>query len=218
MRVVSVNVGQPRVVRIGAEDVVSGIWKVPAAGLQAIGPLGVQGDHVANTKHHGGPDQAVYLYTAQDYDWWTQRLLEHGQDEPLQAGVFGENLTLSTFGETEVRIGDRFEMGEVVLEVTAPRIPCATFAARMNDLSFVRKFRDARRPGCYARVMQSGRLQAGDEVRRTPAPPAYPTITEVFDLWYEKSPPTELLRRVLAAPVAERARLHYGDLLASRPN
>lgn len=216
MHVVSVNVGSASVLSIGHDKVVSGIRKVPTVQRIHAGPFGLEGDLVANTQHHGGPDQAVYLYSAQDYDWWARHPAEAGEREKWPGGLFGENLTLSTFGVAEVRIGDRLEVGEVTLEVTAPRIPCATFAAHMQDLGFVRKFREARRPGCYARVLRSGFLQQGDRVQRTPAPQDYPTVTEVFDLWYDKSPSTKQLQRVLAAPLALRARAHYAQLLAAR--
>ncbi|MCX7802971.1 MAG: MOSC domain-containing protein, partial [Meiothermus ruber] len=152
-------------------------------------------------EHHGGPDQAVYVYSAQDYDWWMEQL-----GEALLPGTFGENLTFSSFGAEPVRIGDRFRVGEVLLEITAPRIPCSTLAARMNDLEFVKKFRQAARPGFYARVLEAGRVQQGDPVQKIAAPTAFPTLADVFHLWYDKAPETARLRWILTAPLAERAR------------
>lgn len=150
MRLVSINLGRPGPLQIGPRPTTTGIHKNPVEAAQ-ISTLGLVGDHVADQEHHGGPDQAVYVYSAQDYDWWMEQL-----GEALLPGTFGENLTFSSFGAEPVRIGDRFRVGEVLLEITAPRIPCSTLAARMNDLEFVKKFRQVRglgfMPGCWGRV------------------------------------------------------------------
>lgn len=128
-------------------------------------------------------------------------------------GTFGENLTFSSFGAEPARIGDRFRVGEVLLEVTAPRIPCSTLAARMNDLEFVKKFRQAARPGFYARVLEAGRVQQGDPIQKIAAPTALPALTEVFHLWYDKTPEAARLRWILTAPLAERARAVFAARL-----
>lgn len=99
-----------------------------------------------DTDRPAGPDQAVYLYSTEDYAWWEGEL-----GRRLEPGLFGENLTVSSFGSDELRIGDRFVVGDVVLELTSCRIPCDVFAARMNEPQWIRRFRDARRPGAYAR-------------------------------------------------------------------
>jgi len=200
MRLVSINLGRPEPLQIGPRPTTTGIYKNPVEAAQ-ISTLGLVGDHVADQEHHGGPDQAVYVYSAQDYDWWMEQL-----GEALLPGTFGENLTFSSFGEEPVRIGDRFRVGEVLLEVTAPRIPCSTLAARMNDLEFVKKFRQAARPGFYARVLEAGRVQQGDPIQKIAAPTAFPTLADVFHLWYDKAPETARLRWILTAPLAERAR------------
>lgn len=200
MHLVSINLGRPEPLQIGPRPTTTGIYKNPVEAAQ-ISTLGLVGDHVADQEHHGGPDQAVYVYSALDYDWWMEQL-----GEALLPGTFGENLTFSSFGEEPVRIGDRFRVGEVLLEVTAPRIPCSTLAARMNDLEFVKKFRQAARPGFYARVLEAGRVQQGDPVQKIAAPTAFPTLTEVFHLWYDKTPEAARLRWILTAPLAERAR------------
>lgn len=209
MRVVSLNLSRPRPFKVGNRDIETGIFKeaVAAAELTA---LGFTGDQVGNPKHHGGPDQAVYVYSADDYAWWAEQL-----GFELESGTFGENLTLSTFGRGEVHIGDHFEVGQTLLQVTAPRIPCATLAAKMDDPGFVKRFRQARRPGFYARVLQTGLVQVGDPVERIPATTRYPSIAEVFELWYEASPAPETLRWVLLSPIAERARRYYSQQLAS---
>ncbi|AWR86428.1 hypothetical protein Mtai_v1c11860 [Meiothermus taiwanensis WR-220] len=207
MRLISINLGNPQPLQIGNRATTTGIYKNPTEAAQ-ISTLGLVGDHISDQEHHGGPDQAVYVYSAEDYDWWMEQL-----GEALPPGMFGENLTFSSFGAEPVRIGDRFKVGEVLLEATAPRIPCSTLAARMNDPQFVKKFRQAARPGFYARVLEAGRVQQGDPIQKISAPAAFPTLSEVFHLWYDKAPEAARLRWILTAPLAERARAVFAARL-----
>lgn len=200
MRVVSVNAARAELMRIGARTVSTGIRKAPV-GRSHVSALGLAGDTVADEENHGGPDQAVYLYSVEDYEAWASEL--GGMPEP---GTFGENLTLSSFGPEPVRIGDRFRAGEALLEVTAPRIPCSVFATRMEEDEWVKRFAAARRPGLYARVLEPGEVAEGDPVERLPSGSAHPTVVELMDAWYDPEPDAELLRRLLASPLAVRAR------------
>lgn len=211
MRLIAVNLGKERQVQVGERTVRTGIYKTPVTGRVRVDAYGLEADVVTDTKHHGGRDQAVYAYSAEDYDWWAEQL-----GEALEPGTFGENLTLSSFGTQPVRVGDRFRVGEVLLEVTAPRIPCGVFATRMNDLEWVKKFRKARRPGFYARVLETGAVAAGDPVERHPTPEDYPTLDDLFELHYAKSPDPARVRRLLEAPVAERTRRAWERWLEER--
>ncbi len=116
MRVVSLQIGSAQT-----------IDKQPVTEAD-FGAGGVAGDTVANTRHHGGPDQAVYVYPDEDYAWWREQL-----GRRLPPGIFGENMTIAAAGADPVRVGDRLPVGETLLEVTAPRIPCSVFAARMGE-------------------------------------------------------------------------------------
>ncbi len=120
--------------------------------------MGLEGDSIVDKKNHGGRDQAVYIYGGADYAWWSRARpdLDHG----YQPGTFGENLTISDLESAEYAVGDRLQIGEVVLEVTAPRIPCVTLAARMGDPQFIKAFMAAERPGLYCRVIVEG-IRAG---------------------------------------------------------
>lgn len=207
MQLLSINLGRARTLEIGPRQVRTGIYKTPVERAE-VQPLGLLGDVVADTQHHGGPDQAVYLYSADDYAWWAAQL-----GWALEPGTFGENLTFSTFGTAPVRIGDRYQVGEVLLEVTAPRIPCAVLAAHMDDTGFVKTFRQARLPGCYARVIEAGTVYRGDSVQHFPAPLPYPTVVEAFDLWYQSSFDPAVLRWFLVAPLAQRYRQRLEELL-----
>ena len=214
MQLQHANVGQATPLKVGARAARSGIDKRPVGGPVQVGTLGLAGDHVLNTRHHGGPDQAAYLYTSADYDWWA------AQGLAVRPGLFGENLTVSGPGSADFHVGDRLHLGAgpegVILEITAPRIPCATLAAHLGDPTFARRFAQARRPGLYARVLQTGTVQAGDPVTLTPAAlDDAPSIGELFDLdlhgTFRGQPVTpDDLRRLLEHPLAERSR---ADLL-----
>ena len=200
MKVVSVNAGRAELMKIGARTVSTGIWKAPVERGYA-GTLGLSGDVVADEEHHGGLDQALYLYSCEDYAFWAGEL--GGVPEP---GTFGENLTLSSFGPEPVRIGDRFRVGAALVEATAPRIPCSVFAARMGEGNWVKRFAAARRPGLYVRVLEPGEVAAGDGVQRLRSENGGPTVVDLMDVWYDDDPDRRLLERLLASPLAERAR------------
>lgn len=201
MQILSVNIGQARELNVGPKTVTTGLFKLPVDGPQELTPLGLAGDVICSSQHHGGPDQAVYVYTAPDYAWWGGTL---GRD--IAPGTFGENLTLSDLESAEMVIGDRLVLDEVTLEVTAPRIPCAAFAARMEDSGFVKRFRLAERPGFYCRVLRTGRVRAGERVHYLPATRPGVTIRDVYRDHYEPELTETAIQRFLDAPLAERAR------------
>jgi MOSC domain-containing protein YiiM len=174
---------------------------MPVVGAVEISELGLSGDSICNAKHHGGVDQAVYIYSEPDYKWWADRL---GYE--LQPGTFGDNLTITELESSSSRIGDRFHIGSVVLEAAAPRIPCGNLAARMGDPTFAKRFREAERPGLYCRVIQAGRVQKGDAVVLEPAAGSVVRSLELFRDFYSPAVDEPAIRRFLAAPIAVRAR------------
>jgi len=208
MELISVNAGRSELMRIGARTVETGIRKAPVE-RGHVGALGLAGDVVADEENHGGLDQALYLYSSEDYAFWADDL--GATPEP---GTFGENLTLSSFGVEPVRIGDRFRIGAAVVEVTAPRIPCSVFATRMREPNWVKRFADARRPGLYVRVLEPGEVAAGDPVERLANGNGHPTVVDLMDAWYDTEPDAELLERLLASPLAVRARANMERKLA----
>jgi MOSC domain-containing protein YiiM len=154
-----VNVADVRDLEVAGRVVPTGIFKLPAEGRVQMGVEGLRGDVQADRRVHGGPDQAVYAYAREDTEWWEGRL---GRD--LEDGAFGENLTLRGVDASGAIIGERWRVGETLLEVSAPRLPCGKLAARMGDAHFVRTFADADRPGAYLRVIEEGTVAAGDTV------------------------------------------------------
>ncbi|HAJ38776.1 MAG TPA: MOSC domain-containing protein [Chloroflexi bacterium] len=201
MQLVSVNIGRETVVEHGGFSDLTGILKTPAAGAVEITPWGLTGDAVVDTKHHGGVDQAVYVYGEPEYAWWSAQL---GYE--LAPGTFGENLTVSGLESASLNVGDILHIGAVALQVTAPRFPCATLAARMGDAGFVKRFREAGRPGAYCRVLKAGAVRAGDAVVLERYAGATLSIAEMYREHYNPQPNAETIRRHLAAPIAERVR------------
>lgn len=188
-------------------DGTTAIDKRVTGGPVELGPLGLAGDLQADTEHHGGVDQAVYLYADEDADWWAAEL---GRDIP--PGLFGENLRTAGIDLSGTRIGQRLRVGDtVVLEVTAPRTPCVTFARRMDEKNWVRRFTERRAPGAYARVVEPGLLSAGDVVLHLGTPEHEVTVAELL-------PPVEpgAFERLLVAEGAGAVEL--SDRLRQKAN
>ena len=198
MRVLSINIGSAETIRFGRREFHTGIDKQPASGPVWVTDLGLAADAIVDTEHHGGPDQAVYVYGSDDYAWWSRQL---GRE--LRYGTLGDNLTVTEF-PADLHAGDRLLVGDVILEATAPRIPCSTLAAQMQDAGFGLRYREAERPGVYFRVLNEGEIAPGDAVTLIENPGASVSMLELFRASYELHPPVELLRRILAAPVARR--------------
>jgi MOSC domain-containing protein YiiM len=204
MKLTSINIGQPRTRQNGGKLETTGIYKLPVESKMMITSLGLTADFIGSPKHHGGPDQAVYVYSVEDYAWWSREL-----GRQLAPGTFGDNLTIGGLESAYFNIGDRLQIGIVILEVTAPRIPCSTLATRMGDPQFVKRYRDAERPGLYCRVIVEGEIEAGMDVTIQRSEGEEVGIIEVFREWYEKEKDESTLRRFLGAPLAIRSRRQY---------
>jgi len=209
MRVTSVNVGNAETIMHGKGGVTTGICKRPVTGPVEVTELGLQGDHIFDRRHHGGADQAVYAYSADDYEWWVEKT---GHEYP--AGLFGENLTIKGL-PTDMYIGDRLLIGDLLLEATSARIPCNTLAARMADRGFGLAFRRAERPGIYFRVLNPGRVTSGDSVTMVEGSAGTVTVLDLFRFAYATSHDAVQLRRFLDAPIAERVRVKVEEKLAN---
>lgn len=178
-RVVSVNVAVPR--EAGWTTVGrTAIDKRPVAGPVRVGALGLAGDHQANRRHHGGPDQAVYAFASEDLAWWGRRL-----GRPVEPGLFGENLTTAGIDVNAAEIGERWRIGTALLEVRSVRTPCAVFKAWLgrsgyDDRAWARRFTEAARPGPYLRVLEEGELAAGDAIDVVHRPGHGVTVTTFF--------------------------------------
>ncbi|MBF6355948.1 MOSC domain-containing protein [Nocardia higoensis] len=151
------------------------IDKRPVRGRVEVGPLGLSGDHVCNTRDHGGVHQAVYAYAEQDARLWAEEL---GRELP--AGWFGENLRIEGMAVSDAVLGARWAIGDTLLEVSAPRVPCATFGHVAGEARWVKRFTQRAHTGAYLRVLESGTIGAGDRVEVVHQPRHGITVREVF--------------------------------------
>ncbi|WP_327372071.1 MOSC domain-containing protein [Streptomyces sp. NBC_01217] len=216
MKLLSVNVGRPEAAAYtDAPSGVTGIDKRPADGAVRVtdpgpkgtGGSGLAGDTVADLRHHGGSDQAVYAFAREELDVWEREL-----GRPLANGAFGENLTTSGLDVSGARIGERWRIGpDLVLEVSSSRIPCRTFAGHLDEKGWVKRFTRAAAPGAYLRVIEPGEIRAGDPVEIVYRPDHDVTVALEFQASTTRR---ELLPKLLAArdalhPEVLRAALKY---------
>lgn len=214
MKLLSVNVGRPLPVPYTNQpDGLTGIDKQPvegpvrvtAPGPKGVGASGLAGDAVCDTRHHGGDDQAVYAYAREDLDAWEREL-----GRPLANGCFGENLTTDGLDVSGALVGERWRIGpRVVLEVTAGRIPCATFQGHMGERGWVKRFTRKAATGAYLRVIEPGEIRSGDPVEIVYRPDHGVTAAMQFRAVTTER---ELLPRLLAAGEA----LHSETLAQAR--
>ncbi|MGW2616148.1 MOSC domain-containing protein [Streptomyces sp. NPDC001500] len=214
MRLLSVNLGRPKAVAYtGQPQGLTGIDKRPvegpvrvsAPGPKGVGASGLAGDAVCELRHHGGDDQAVYAVAREDLDAWEREL-----GRTLGNGVFGENLTTQGLDVSGARIGERWRIGsDVVLEVSAGRIPCLTFQGHLGEKQWVRRFTRKAATGAYLRVITPGEVRAGDAVEIVHVPDHDVTARMQFQA---VTTHRELLPRLLEAGAA----LHPESLAAAR--
>jgi MOSC domain-containing protein YiiM len=208
MIAVSVNLGEKRILQRKERVETTGIFKFPTDKSVKVTKLGLEGDVIVSKKHHGGPDQAIYVYGLADYEWWSGEL-----GKEISPGTFGENLTISELESVQFKVGDYIRVGDVTLQVSAPRIPCGTFAARMEDPQWVKRFRYAERPGLYCRVLKEGFVQAGNTVSVERFTGETVSILDMFRDYYYKNKSEETLLRYLNAPIAIRDRNSFEEQL-----
>jgi MOSC domain-containing protein YiiM len=177
-QVLSVNVGGVRQFEYHGRPAQSAIWKSPVSGRIAARGVNLEGDQQADRKAHGGFDKAVYAYAVEDQRWWEQQI-----NRSVSYGEFGENLTTEGMEVNDALIGERWQIGSAVFEVSEPRIPCWRLGVRMNDEMFPRRFSKALRPGTCLRIIVEGDVGAGDEIRVVERPNHDLTIRDVFRIY-----------------------------------
>jgi len=209
---VSLNVGMPKDVDWQGKTVHTGIWKSPVDGARMVRRLNIDGDGQGDKGGHGGENRAVLVYQLDSYRHWRHHL---GRDD-LTPGSFGENFTVEGLGDDEVNIGDRYRIGEAEFEVTQPRVTCFRVGMRLGEPRMPSLLVSHRRPGFYLRVIQEGRLRAGDEIVRTRVGPERLSVATVDGLLYLPNKDRELLRRALDVPALSKGWVgSFEELLAA---
>jgi len=192
-RLVSVNVGLPRDIAWKGRTVHTAIWKNPVFGRRRVGRLNVEGDGQGDLAGHGGEQRAVFVYQIESFRYWQTQL----KRTDFVHGQFGENFTVEGLPDEAVFIGDRYQIGSALFEVTQPRVTCYRIGIRMNEPTMPALLTGSGRPGFYFRVLQEGEVGAGDEVVRVSEGPERMTVAEINALLYSPSHPRDRLERAL---------------------
>ena len=176
MKVLSLNIATKIVEGDWAGDEAkSGIDKRPVSGPLQLKNHHVDNDIIADRKHHGGYDQAVYAYAREDADWWESNL-----GMSISNGRFGENLTTSGIDVNHAVVGERWRIGSTIVEVSQPRIPCRVFAGFWNRPTLIKEFMEAGKPGTYLRIIEEGEISAGDSITVIHVPDHSITIADLY--------------------------------------
>src|SRR5690348_11799435 len=195
-QLLSVNVGLPRDVTWHGKTVHTGIWKHPVDGPRQVRRLNIDGDGQGDLAGHGGENRAVFVYQLESYRYWQRQL---GRDD-FEYGQFGENFTVSGLADDRVCIGDRYQIGGALFEVTQPRVTCYRVGIRMNEPRMPSLLVSHHRPGFYFRVLREGAVRAGDGIVQVAAGPEAMTVAEVDGLLYLPGRSRERVQTALRIP------------------
>ena len=195
MRIEYIFVGTPIEAEFNGKTITTGIYKSKVEGAVKVSKTNIEGDRQADLTVHGGVDKAVYAYPIEHYDFWRKERT----DLEFTPGTFGENLSVSGMDE-QVCIGDTFRIGEVVVCVTTPRMPCYKLGIKMNDPSFIKDFMNAQKNGFYFKVLEEGKIEAGDAIEKLKDDGYGLTISEVIQLYTTRKQEETLLRKAVGSP------------------
>jgi len=195
MIIASLNIGMPQKEFFHGKELLTGICKKPVAGPLLLTKLGFEGDGVSDLKHHGGTDKAVCVYSLDHYPYWEAVL-----GITMPGAAFGENLSVSGMAEEDICIGDSFRIGTAVVQVSQPRQPCRTLAARYGRDDLVKQVVDSGRTGFYFKVLTEGRVQAGDRINLLERDPRTVSIAFANRIFHHDRRNREGIEKVLAVP------------------
>lgn len=199
MKLISLNITKPTLVEMNGKEVLTGIYKTPFDHSVWLGELTLVGDDQADKTVHGGPHQAVYCYPLEHYAYWQNAFSLN----ELPYGTFGENFTITDLNEDNVHIGDILQIGDALVQVTMPRIPCFKLAHKIGDPKIVKDFLHSGRSGFYLRVLTQGNVKAGDDITIISRDPQAITIRnglimQKLDLNLLEAAPVWMLKKALA--------------------
>jgi MOSC domain-containing protein YiiM len=204
VKLISLNVARPRLLTYKGLTINTGIFKKPAAGRVSLRSLNLEGDRQADLSVHGGLYKAVYACPSEHYEYWEQEL---GVDLPW--GAFGENFTTEGLNESDIHIGDRFEVGSAILTVRQPRMPCYKLAAKFQRDDMIERFLRSGRSGFYFSVEREGEVGAGDSINLLSREEEGITIAEMNILFARDRYNRDLLRKAIATPALPEAWREY---------
>ena len=206
VKIISINVGRPRLVMRNREPVSTGIFKEPVTGRVMLRTLNLDGDRQADLTVHGGPEKAVYVYPSEHYAFWKEELPELD----LPWGMFGENFTTEGLLETETHVGDRFRIGSAEVMVTEPRMPCYKLGIRFGRNDIIKRFLISERTGFYVSVLKEGEVGAGDEFELIARNSSGVRVVDVTRLYGSEKGNVDLMRRAIATePLPDSWRTYF---------
>ena len=194
MKIISINVGQPRLVVSNGRTVSTGIYKAPVAGRVMLRTLNLDGDRQADLTVHGGRTKAVYVYPSEHYSFWREEL----PGTELPRGMFGENFTVEGFDESIVNMGDRFRVGSADVTVTEPRMPCYKLGIKFGRTDILKRFLASGRTGFYLSVQREGEVEAGDEFELIERDENNVTVSDITRLYARDRGDVDMMRRAIA--------------------
>lgn len=206
MKIISTNIAKSSFVIIKGKQQRTGIFKKPTNSPIYLGKEEVKDDEVTNRKVHGGEFKSCYLFSADNYPYWKNLY----PNLNWYYGILGENLTVEGLDETKIHIGDIYKVGDALIQITQPREPCNTFAAKMGSTDILKQFIAHNKPGTYVRVLEEGFVQTGDSFKLIEKAKNSLSIAQFFNLLFSKEKNQEHLKLVInndALPIKKRDKL-----------
>ncbi|MEL0653143.1 MOSC domain-containing protein [Algibacter sp. TI.3.09] len=206
MKIIATNLAKPTTIIWNKKEVVTGIYKTPTVSPIFLGKTDVDNDEVTDRKYHGGLFKACYLFSEKHYDYWKK----HYPDLEWNWGMFGENLTVSNFDESEIYVGNIYKIGDALVQITQPREPCFKLGVKFNDQNILKAFIDHGFPGSYIRILKEGFVKTGDRMVLQEEAKNSLTIAQMYQLLYAKEKDQDLLKRAIendALPEKKRNKL-----------
>lgn len=189
MKVVATNIGSPTTFMWNGAEEQTGIFKYPSEQPLFLTKNDVQGDTVIDRVHHGGEHKACYLFSADYYPYWKKKYPTHDWDW----GMFGENLTLSGMDESQLRVGNIYQLGTALVQISQPREPCYKLGIRFGTQDILRQFIAHNHPGTYVRILKEGTVQVGDTMELVTESKNSLTTQNFYELMFQKEKPKTML-------------------------
>lgn len=206
MKVIATNIGKPTTFTWNGKEEQTGIFKYPTTKAIYLGETDVENDTVIDRKHHAGIYKACYLYAAEQYPYWKELY----PDLEWDWGMFGENLTIEGLDESKMCIGDRYQLGTAVVQISQPREPCYKLGVRFQNQNIIKQFIAHRYPGTYIKIVTPGKVAVGDELQLLQQAASPLTINTYYDFLFTKEKDPKIIQLILeneALPAYKKERL-----------
>jgi MOSC domain-containing protein YiiM len=194
MKVISTNIGDPVTFEWNGAKEQTGIFKYPTSKGLFLGQHDVKDDTIIDCIHHGGTNKACYLFSADYYSYWKNLY----PDLKWDWGMFGENLTIEGLDEFEIRVGDIYNIGNALVQVSQPREPCYKLGIRFGTQNILKEFIAHNHPGTYVKILKEGTVNTGDTLVLIERSSNSLTVQQFYELMFLKEKPQELLSLFMA--------------------